>query len=245
MEARPAPAFPSPTHDMLTVANIAKHHGVRTLFAEVGFTILRGDRCGLVGANGAGKTTLFRIILGDDTADEGTLTWQRGTTIGYLPQENAPAGDETILQLATTAAAVGTRGSGEATGDPAAPAHDAAGDDYSLEPRAKQILAGLGFRETDHHRPARSFSGGWVMRAHLARLLVQSPDLLLLDEPTNHLDLESLLWFHQSTSRKPVCRSQVSCSSRVARRSKAMRVRASSIWAGVMPAWSTCLSHRL
>ena len=187
---------------MLTLADIAKRHGTRTLFAEVGFTILRGDRCGLVGANGAGKTTLFRIVLGEDTADEGTLTWQRGTTIGYLPQENAPGGEETILQLATTAAVTGTRGSGD--GDDTEPAvHDAAADDYSLEPRAKQILAGLGFREGDHHRPARAFSGGWVMRAHLARLLVQSPDLLLLDEPTNHLDLESLLWFQDFLSRYP------------------------------------------
>ena len=73
-------------------------------------------------------------------------------------------------------------------------------EDYTLEPRAKQILAGLGFREGDHHRPARTFSGGWVMRAHLARLLVQSPDLLMLDEPTNHLDLEALLWFQDFLS---------------------------------------------
>ena len=188
---------------MLTLADIAKHYGTRTLFAEVGFTVLRGDRCGLVGANGAGKTTLFRIILGEDSADEGTLTWQRGTTIGFLPQENAPAGEETILQLATTPAAVGTRASGEASGDTTAPAHDAGGEDYTLEPRAKQILAGLGFREGDHHRPARTFSGGWVMRAHLARLLVQSPDLLLLDEPTNHLDLEALLWFQDFLLRYP------------------------------------------
>jgi ATP-binding cassette subfamily F protein 3 len=188
---------------MLTLADIAKHHGTRTLFAEVGFTILRGDRCGLVGANGAGKTTLFRIILGDDAADEGTLTWQRGTTIGYLPQENAPAGDETILQLATAPATVGTRTPGESPGGAASPSHDAGGEDYTLEPRAKQILAGLGFRESDHHRPARAFSGGWVMRAHLARLLVQSPDLLMLDEPTNHLDLEALLWFQDYLSRYP------------------------------------------
>jgi len=180
---------------MLTLAGIAKRFGTRTLFADVAFTILRGDRFGLVGANGAGKTTLFRIILGEDGPDGGTLTWQRGVTAGYLPQESAPAGGETILQVATGHAA--------SASTPAARAPEAAPDDYTLEPRAKQILAGLGFREGDHDRPANSFSGGWVMRAHLARLLVQSPDLLILDEPTNHLDLEALLWFQDYLSRYP------------------------------------------
>ncbi|MDD2763266.1 MAG: ABC-F family ATP-binding cassette domain-containing protein [Opitutaceae bacterium] len=183
---------------MLTLAGIAKHFGPRTLFEDVAFTIQRGDRCGLVGANGAGKSTLFRIILGEDSADEGTLTWQRGSTIGFLPQESAPAGDETILQIATM----------RDLGPPAAPDHRPGiqpeqHEDYTLEPRAKQILAGLGFREGDHDRPARMFSGGWVMRAHLGRLLVQSPDLLMLDEPTNHLDLEALLWFQDYLGRYP------------------------------------------
>jgi ATP-binding cassette subfamily F protein 3 len=179
---------------MLTLADIARRFGPRTLFAEVGFTILRGDRFGLVGANGTGKTTLFRIILGQDAADAGTLTWQRGTTVGFLPQENAPAGDETILQIATGHGVPGSAGHERA---PAADPHE----DYTLEPRAKQILAGLGFHKDDLARPARTLSGGWVMRAHLARLLVQPPDLLLLDEPTNHLDLEALLWFQDYLSR--------------------------------------------
>ena len=94
---------------MLTLASIAKRFGTRTLFADVAFTILRGDRFGLVGANGTGKTTLFRLILGEDSADEGTLTWQRGTTVGFLPQENMPVGEETVLQLVTSPAAVGPR----------------------------------------------------------------------------------------------------------------------------------------
>ena len=103
---------------MLTLASLAKRFGTRTLFAEAAFTILRGDRFGLVGANGAGKTTLFRIILGEDSADDGTLTWQRGTTVGFLPQESTPAGDETILQLATSPAAVGPRAREEAADRP-------------------------------------------------------------------------------------------------------------------------------
>jgi ATP-binding cassette subfamily F protein 3 len=188
---------------MLTLANIAKHFGTRTLFSEVAFTILRGDRLGLVGANGAGKTTLFRLILGEDSPDEGTLTWQRGSTVGFLPQESTPAGEETILQLAMSPATSGPRTRREDPDEQPVAAHDTDIEDYTLEPRAKQILAGLGFREGDHHRPAKTFSGGWVMRAHLARLLVQSPDLLMLDEPTNHLDLEALLWFQDYLSRYP------------------------------------------
>jgi ATP-binding cassette subfamily F protein 3 len=186
---------------MLTLASIAKRFGTRTLFADVSFTILRGDRFGLVGANGTGKTTLFRLILGEDSADEGTLTWQRGTTVGSLPQENMPVGEETVLQLATSPAVVSPRARTQEETRPGSAPPEHATEDYSLEPRAKQILAGLGFREGDHHRPARTFSGGWVMRAHLARLLVQSPDLLMLDEPTNHLDLEALLWFQSFLAR--------------------------------------------
>ena len=181
---------------MLTVADLAKRFGTRTLFAEAAFTIQRGDRFGLVGANGTGKTTLFRILLGQDSADGGTLTWQRGTTVGYLPQESMPAGEATILQIATGQAEPAAATPGGAI---AAEAHE----DYTLEPRARQMLAGLGFREADHDRPARTFSGGWVMRAHLARLLVQTPDLLILDEPTNHLDLETLLWFQDQLGRHP------------------------------------------
>ena len=178
---------------MLTIADVAKSYGTRLLFEEVSLFVARTDRYGLVGANGSGKTTLFNLILGAETPDAGTITWERGADFGYLPQETAPAGDETILHLATS----GRHAPGMDPGQ---------GDrevDWTLEPRAKAILAGLGFREPDHLRPARSFSGGWVMRAHLARLLVSQPALLLLDEPTNHLDLETLLWFQDYLTRYP------------------------------------------
>ena len=176
---------------MLTIANISKSYGPRTLFAEVSLNIARTDRLGLVGANGAGKSTLFNIILGKDQPDEGLIEWERGANFGFLPQESAPAGDETILQIATS-------------GGKLEPENDDDWDiDYTLEPRAKKILAGLGFRETDHEKVAKTFSGGWVMRAHLARLLVSEPTLLLLDEPTNHLDLEALLWFQDYLTRYP------------------------------------------
>ena len=176
---------------MLTIANVSKSYGPRTLFADVSLNIARTDRLGLVGANGAGKSTLFNIILGKDQPDEGLIEWERGANFGFLPQESAPVGDETILQIATS-------------GGKLEPENDDDWDiDYTLEPRAKKILAGLGFRETDHDKLAKTFSGGWVMRAHLARLLVSEPTLLLLDEPTNHLDLEALLWFQDYLTRYP------------------------------------------
>ncbi len=162
---------------MLQLSSISKAYAGRVLFDNVSFQINRGDRCGLVGPNGAGKTTLFSIIMGDELPDEGKIHSERGMSIGYLPQESAPVGDETVMELATSHV----------------PDHSA----WEAEPRAERILRGLAFRESDFQRPARTLSGGWIMRAHLARLLVQEPDVLLLDEPTNHLDLESLLWFQE------------------------------------------------
>jgi len=176
---------------MLTIADVSKSYGTRELFSEVSIFVARTDRYGLVGPNGAGKTTLFNLILGEEAPDEGTIEWERGADFGYLPQESAPVGDETILQIATS-------------GKKLMPENDDDYDiDWTLEPRAKKILSGLGFRDTDHDRLAKSFSGGWVMRAHLARLLVSEPALLLLDEPTNHLDLEALLWFQDYLTRYP------------------------------------------
>jgi ATP-binding cassette subfamily F protein 3 len=176
---------------MLTIADVSKSYGTRELFAEVSLFIARTDRYGLVGPNGAGKTTLFNLILGEEAPDTGTIEWERGADFGYLPQESAPVADETIIQIATS-------------GKKLVPENDDDYDiDYTLEPRAKKILAGLGFREGDSDKLAKTFSGGWVMRAHLARLLVAEPALLLLDEPTNHLDLEALLWFQDYLTRYP------------------------------------------
>ncbi len=160
---------------MLSVSNIEKTYAGRTLFAGVSFHLQRGERIGLVGPNGAGKTTLFGLLLGDGTPDAGQVMWEKGASVGFLPQESAPVGNETVLELALSHVSEAVR--------------------WEAEPKAKKILRGLAFRQTDFDRAAKTLSGGWVMRAHLARLLVQEPDLLLLDEPTNHLDLESLLWF--------------------------------------------------
>ena len=167
---------------MLTVAGLSKAFGGRVLFDDVSLTLQSGERVGLVGPNGAGKSTLLKIILGQEPPDAGEVTFIRGTRFGYLPQESEPAGNETVLDVAVP--------------------HDHEHDGQFVA-RAKQILANLGFKQSDFTRPARELSGGWVMRAHLARLLVQEPDVLMLDEPTNHLDLETLLWFQDYLRNYP------------------------------------------
>ena len=178
-----------PSTDMLTFSGLSKSFGGRTLFSEAALAMVEGDRVGLVGPNGAGKSTLFRILLGEETPDEGTVSFFRGMRIGVLPQESAPAGQETVLDLALGHGLPAQAQPGGANAD-----HDYHPVDGETIARAKRILTGLAFRESDFDRPARQLSGGWVMRAHLARLLVGQPDLLMLDEPTNHLDLEALLW---------------------------------------------------
>src|SRR5205085_2259957 len=187
---------------MLTISQVTKAFAGRVLFEDASLQVNRGDRIGLVGPNGAGKSTLFALILGEASPDEGKISLEKSATVGFLPQEHAPAGDETVLELACaiSPALVKAQRILRSTPEDSTEHHDALHSfdehgGWQLEPKAKRILAGLAFREADFDRPARTLSGGWVMRAHLARLLVQEPELLLLDEPTNHLDLESLVWF--------------------------------------------------
>src|SRR5437660_6784670 len=195
---------------MLTVSQLSKSFAGRALFDDVSLQVNRGDRIGLVGPNGAGKSTLFALLLGDISPDKGTIATEKNATIGFLPQETAAAGDETVLELALAVSPELVHAQKVIKQHEGGRDHEHEVDDvayhnalhvfdehggWELEPKAKRVLAGLAFRETDFERPARALSGGWIMRAHLARLLVMEPDLLLLDEPTNHLDLESLQWF--------------------------------------------------
>jgi ATP-binding cassette subfamily F protein 3 len=159
---------------MLIVAGLSKSFGGRELFNDVSLNIMSGDRIAITGPNGAGKSTLIKIILGKEEPDAGSVTFIRGTRVGYLPQESEPAGNETVMEIAVP--------------------HEHESDGHFVA-KAKQILTSLGFKQTDFDRPARELSGGWIMRSHLARLLAEEPDLLMLDEPTNHLDLETLIWF--------------------------------------------------
>lgn len=200
------PGYPRVCRFMLTLSGVTKAFGARTLFEDVSLQVNYGDRIGLVGPNGAGKSTLLSLILRESSPDEGSVLFEKGVSVGYLPQESAPCGEETVLELATnitpkiaelrrTMKDLESRHLNDTEEYHQAQHEFADLNGFQYEPKAKRILSGLAFRDKDFERPARQLSGGWVMRAHLARLLVQEPDILLLDEPTNHLDLESLLWF--------------------------------------------------
>jgi ATP-binding cassette, subfamily F, member 3 len=199
---------------LVTISSVAKSHGAQHLFSDVGLLIAAGRRIAVVGPNGAGKTTLLELITGDQEPDAGTIVRARDTVIGYLRQEVAQSKGRSAL-----AEVIG--GAGEVSGIERRMRHieaeltDAEDDDelaelvdeygrlqhrfealggYGLEAEARRILAGLGFADEDVEREIGEFSGGWMMRVALARLLLQNPDVLLLDEPTNHLDLASVEW---------------------------------------------------
>lgn len=197
---------------MLSIKSISKSFAGRTLFSGASLQINRRDRIGVVGPNGAGKSTLFSIILKETSHDTGEIAIEKGAKVGFLPQESAPTGDETVLELACSfspefiQAAKRLGALGQALED------EPNSEDYEvfenaggggLIAKARQILSGLSFKEADFDRLAKELSGGWIMRAHLARLLVQEPDLLMLDEPTNHLDLHSLIWLQNYLQNYP------------------------------------------
>ncbi|MDP9250903.1 MAG: ATP-binding cassette domain-containing protein [Chloroflexota bacterium] len=199
---------------LVTLTGIAKSHGAQHLFDGVNLQVGTGRRIAVVGPNGAGKTTLLEIITGEQEADSGTVTRSKDLAIGYLRQEVAQSVGRSVLAevLAGAGAVSGIeRRMRHIEAEMAeAPAEDELAelmDEYgrlqhrfeqlggwSLETEARRILAGLGFAQADTDRDIGEFSGGWMMRVALARLLLANPDLLLLDEPTNHLDLASVEW---------------------------------------------------
>lgn len=202
---------------ILLADKVSKSFGGRTLYEGVTLQLNAGQRWALVGPNGAGKTTLLKIVMGTETPDEGTVSFQKGTTVGYLEQEAKLAGHDTALEE-VMASATEIRSLGARISELEAQIANAGADDgleslldeyghaqdrferlggYELESRARAILCGLGFPVEDLDKPAEDFSGGWQMRIALSKLLLRHPDLLLLDEPTNHLDLESVKWLEQ------------------------------------------------
>ena len=202
---------------MLFASDIGKGYSGRTLFSGLTLNVDVGDRIALVGPNGSGKTTLLDILAGDVAPETGSVSRQRNVSLGYLKQEPPSFSHKPLLQEMLDAnsevnALVGeisaTREALSSGGDPVREnnlldrlgaldmALEAAGGE-DREHEAKSVLSGLGFKQSDFLRPMSEFSGGWVMRAGLARILFRKPNLLLLDEPTNHLDLDANLWFEK------------------------------------------------
>ena len=202
---------------MLFASDISKSYTNGSLFSGLTFSVSGGDRIALIGPNGSGKTTLMDILTGEIVPETGSISRQRNVTMGYLKQEPSSSTGKPLLQevldarseanaLVKEIAATQVALSSET--DPVRQECllerlskldmdlEAAGGGYR-EHEAKAILLGLGFAQDDFLRPMSEFSGGWVMRASLAKILYRRPNLLLLDEPTNHLDLEANLWFEK------------------------------------------------
>ena len=201
---------------MLSVNRLDIRFGDKHLFKDISVRVHEGNRVGLVGVNGAGKSTLLKIMAGVAASDDGVVSRARNFTVAYLPQESsALVSDNTLYEEAETAfagllalQAEAERIHQELAGKDADSEgfaallqrqgeiqHELDGSEiYSIRARIEKVLQGLGFKQEDLEAPVTSFSGGWVMRLMLAKMLLAAPSLLLLDEPTNHLDLESLTW---------------------------------------------------
>jgi ATP-binding cassette subfamily F protein 3 len=204
---------------MLRAENISKSYADRVLFNGLNFDVGDRDRVALIGANGSGKTTLFDIVAGVTLPDSGQIIKSKDSTIGYLHQDINPGSKNKLLDDVENASkeireiAEKINSVHKALEDTDTSNHDKllnqlgelqhgyemAGG-YDVHHEAQAILSGLGFKQTDYERSLSEFSGGWLMRAELAKLLLIKPDLLLLDEPTNHLDLEAQIWFEKYLS---------------------------------------------
>jgi len=202
---------------MISFSNINKQYGKQLIFVEASFQLNPGERVGLVGPNGAGKTTLFRMVVGEETADEGEISVPKKLSIGYFRQDVEEMKGRSVIDEAIA-------GSGR-VGDlhhELEDLHRSMEDPeqadnmdrilerfghvqeeyehlggYALEAQAREVLHGLGFKDDQIDGDVGALSGGWKMRVALARVLLGRPDVLLMDEPTNHLDLESIIWLEQ------------------------------------------------
>ena len=196
---------------MISINNLTFEIGSRALYDEANWHIKPGDKVGLIGANGTGKSTLLKLIVGEYSPTNGTISMAKDLKLGYLNQDLLSYHSEkSILHVAMEAFVRQNQLHGEIevllkkleidySDEILNKLSDKqmefeALDGYSIEFRAHEILAGLGFSEEEQQRPLATFSGGWRMRVMLARILLQTPDILLLDEPTNHLDLPSIKW---------------------------------------------------
>jgi ATPase subunit of ABC transporter with duplicated ATPase domains len=208
---------------MISFSRIGKQYGRQVLFVDASFQLNPGEKVGLVGPNGSGKTTLFRMIVGEETPDEGDVSVPKKMTIGYFRQDVEEMSGRSVLDEAI----VGSGRVGDlhhelerlqhAMADPAQ-----AGDldrilarfgevqeeyehlgGYALEAQAREVLHGLGFDDEWIDGDVGALSGGWKMRVEMARVLLGRPDVLLMDEPTNHLDIESIIWLESFIKSLP------------------------------------------
>jgi len=208
---------------MITLSHVQKQFGSKVLFKDCSLQIGVRDRVGLIGPNGSGKTTLFRMILGEESIDEGELLVAKNVKIGYLPQEVISFKGNSVLDevLKSLTNITSLQDKMTILEEELSSIEDPKKQErlareygklqeryallggYGLEAEAKRILQGLGFKERDFDRLTDELSGGWLMRIALAKILLQSPDLLLLDEPTNHMDLASLIWLEEFLTNYP------------------------------------------
>src|SRR5437899_3280634 len=200
---------------MISFSNINKQYGKQLVFVDASFQLNPGEKVGLVGPNGSGKTTLFRMVVGEETPDEGEVSVPKKLTIGYFRQDVEEMTGRSVLDEAIA-------GSGRAGdlhhelealhramenpademdrilarfGDAQEEYEHLGG--YTLEAQAREALHGLGLKDDQIDGDVGALSGGWKMRVALARVLLGRPDVLLMDEPTNHLDIESIIWLEQ------------------------------------------------
>ena len=208
---------------MISFSNINKQYGKQLVFVEASFQLNPGEKVGLVGPNGSGKTTLFRMVVGEEDPDEGTVSVPKKLTIGYFRQDVEEMQGRSVLDEAIA----GSGRAGDlhhelealqhAMEDPAQAAnmdktlarfgevqeeYEHLGG-YTLEANATEVLHGLGFHDDQIANDVGALSGGWKMRVALARVLLGRPDVLLMDEPTNHLDIESIIWLEQFLKSYP------------------------------------------
>ena len=204
------------TLKVITFSKVRLSHGDRTLFRNADLLIRPEDRIGLVGPNGAGKSTVFRLIVGEESPDEGSVNIHPGKVVGYFSQDVGEMSGRTVMEETLSGAgrvfSIGEELSAleHRMGDPDNPLSDAemdrygelqseflARDGYDLETRAETVLTGLGIGEGRWSEAVENFSGGWKMRIALAKILLLNPDVLLIDEPTNHLDVETITWLEE------------------------------------------------